>query len=91
MRQDRSTEKNCLVVMTVANTTAPNLLIVKLMISCTAAEEADSARIHHSADGCRRTNRIGETSCPVATAAMSDKTVENMVVNSTCSPCHGSR
>jgi len=84
MTQERSTEKNCLVVMMVANTTAPNLLIVKDMISWTTAEDTDSARIHHKADGCLKTKRIGETSWSVATADTSDRNAENMVVNNTC-------
>ena len=53
------------------------------MTSCTAAEDNDRDRIHHSAGGCLITKWMEGTSCPEATEATKDSTVENMVVNST--------
>ena len=54
------------------------------MTSCTAAEDNDRDRIHHSAGGCLITNRMEGTSCPVAREATKDSMVENIVVKSTC-------
>ena len=82
---DNKTEKNWRVVMMVANTTAPYRLMVKEITICTAAEQMDSAPIHHMASGWRMRKWMEGTSWLLAMDAARLRPVDHAVVYSTWS------